>query len=834
MELLRFPLNLQNLYVLCCKVASQLAELYLKLKPLPCAITLREIIKIVRRHELFRRNGTAASWWDVTLSFLMARMDGAPPATREKVVSTIKLIEGWVNVESPFNWEVSIAHSDKGVRFREGPLSLVIPDARLSDCAVWSSERPPPKRLQRKLVQLVFALAAGEPVLLIGPTSFKTVMVNMWMDLTNCRDKSIITHITGDTEASDLLGNVRPMSWVGLMEYVLRLGIDMHERLGILKGKTGYKPDRKEKKRDDDLKSLLVELPHQIGDFVKMAISHESLKSGNPVDSGLSSCDLEGISDIVGKYDMSWGANLDDYAGKPTGQPSLDLLSDDSHSSSSHLRECLSSGDWSLSNQQARGSWKESEALESERSDWSEHSSEVDEVFIDDQPPCWTPEIAEFDVKQQKDQMDEASRNTTVLVDHALAIDTANCSDTWIENSGCEVSQSLADPALANCSSSRPDVGIPAHLRQTIDTIIHLMGKEVTLIDDTALTSMLQRFKCLWDTLLSGGGRDEPVFVFKDGPVSRAVKLGYKLILEDYDLCPQSVTERFNSILETEPTFTLPEDVTLGSNGSIEYIAGLGDSNIPVVTDKFRIIATVHTDRSKRTVNLSPATKSRFTQIDLNAYDNDDVRGIVDARLIQSLQAYDYEDTSIHVDEVATAISSLRVLMQSEPRVSFENDTRHIFRWVDFICNHTNEISLLDRVILGGKFFYLDELAVSLQSKMASNWWSELRPGQDMPALLRNLVADPMDAEPNDELPFRVSGRGNIEIVGLGLMATPVDSELLSRENISQRFRCTATPTTVLNVARIFAVLAAGSALLLEGPPGIGKILLIVFQQIAL
>lgn len=748
------------------------------------------------------------------------------------MVSTVKLVEGWANVESPSTWGVSIVCSEKGVRFREGPLSLEIPDVQLSECATWNSKHPPPEYLQRKLVQLVFALAAGEPVLLIGPTSFKTMLVNMWIDLTNSRDKSIVSHITGDTEASDLLGSVRPMSWVGLLEYILRLGTDMHERLDTLKGRRGCRQLCKGRKREDDLKSLLaVELPHYIGDFIKMKTSHKSLKSENPAHSRLLSSALEGINDIRGYSDTSWGSNLDGYGGKPTGNPKIEVFSDDSDSSSSPPWKDLSSYDWSMSNQQMRWGWKESEPLRSEPSEWSEHSSDVDEVFIDDIPPCWTPENNEFDVKQQQDQVDEDSRNTTSLVNHALPIDSANCTDTWIVNCGSEATEHPADPVSGGCSSSHPDARIPVHLRQTVDSIIRLMEKEVMLIDDTAITTMLQRFKFLWNTLLLGVGYDEPVFVFKDGPVSRAVKQSYRLILEDYDLCPQSVTERFNSILEAEPTFSLPEDITLGCNGRVEHIASLGDSNIPVVTDNFRIIATVHTDRSKRIINLSPATRSRFTQIVLNAYDNDDVRRIVESRLLQSLKAYDYEDTSISVEEVATAISRLRDLMQSEPRISFENDTRHIFRWVDFICNHTKEISLLDRVILGGKFFYLDELAVSLQSEMAANWWSALRPGQEMPALLTNLVADPMDAVVHGAAPFRVSVQGNIEIVGLGLMAPPVHSELLSSENISQRFRCTATPTTMLNVARIFAALAAESALLLEGPPGIGKKLLIMSFQ---
>lgn len=49
--------------------------------------------------------------------------------------------------------------------------------------------------------------------------------------------------------------------------------------------------------------------------------------------------------------------------------------------------------------------------------------------------------------------------------------------------------------------------------------------------------------------------------------------------------------------------------------------------------------------------------------------------------------------------------------------------------------------------------------------------------------------------------------------------------------DVSLNLYCTPTPTFIGQVARIFATSAAGSALLLEGPPGIGKTA--VVKQIA-
>lgn len=80
---------------------------------------------------------------------------------------------------------------------------------------------------------------------------------------------------------------------------------------------------------------------------------------------------------------------------------------------------------------------------------------------------------------------------------------------------------------------------------------------------------MLYKIKSLWQRLSSPALRTaDPLFIFRDGPVTRAAKAGSLLLLEDFDGPSQAVTERLNSLLEPEPSFAASEDITLGPGGA--------------------------------------------------------------------------------------------------------------------------------------------------------------------------------------------------------------------------------------------------------------------------
>lgn len=101
----------------------------------------------------------------------------------------------------------------------------------------------------------------------------------------------------------------------------------------------------------------------------------------------------------------------------------------------------------------------------------------------------------------------------------------------------------------------------------------------------------------------------DTLFLFRDGVITRSVKVAHPILLEDFDAPNQSVTERLNSMLETERSFFITENVT-----------GVGKIIEIELLKRFNIFATVHTTAGQR-FNLSPATRSRFTvQLKFNVH----------------------------------------------------------------------------------------------------------------------------------------------------------------------------------------------------------------------
>ena len=79
-----------------------------------------------------------------------------------------------------------------------------------------------PKSFRQALIRLLLATTCREPVLLIGPTAGKTLLVETWAEITG--RKLIITHLSPETETPELIGQMHPYSFVGALEEVIRAG----------------------------------------------------------------------------------------------------------------------------------------------------------------------------------------------------------------------------------------------------------------------------------------------------------------------------------------------------------------------------------------------------------------------------------------------------------------------------------------------------------------------------------------------------------------------------------------------------------------------------------
>lgn len=159
-------------------------------------------------------------------------------------------------------------------------------------------------------------------------------------------------------------------------------------------------------------------------------------------------------------------------------------------------------------------------------------------------------------------------------------------------------------------------VGVVEAALAALDRLVKRLFTNVRSPDAT-LDNMLSKVRSLWATLSSPDtSRSDPLFVFKHGPVALAAVLGRTLVLEDFNLPSQAVTERLNSLLEPDPSFTLTEDTTAGRRHVIDVVPG------------FQVLATAHVDSESSKPNLSPAVRSRFSEIFVPPYSDENLCAI--------------------------------------------------------------------------------------------------------------------------------------------------------------------------------------------------------------
>ena len=100
--------------------------------------------------------------------------------------------------------------------------------------------------------------------------------------------------------------------------------------------------------------------------------------------------------------------------------------------------------------------------------------------------------------------------------------------------------------------------------------------------------------------------RSEVKIIFKDGPIIEAMKKGKILLLDEINLCPDSVIERLNSLLDSNTMFLTETNEQITSHPMLKIIATMNPGN----------------DFGKK--ELSIALKNRFTEIyfEFKEYEN--------------------------------------------------------------------------------------------------------------------------------------------------------------------------------------------------------------------
>lgn len=385
---------------------------------------------------------------------------------------------------------------------------------------------------------------------------------------------------------------------------------------------------------------------------------------------------------------------------------------------------------------------------------------------------------------------------------------------------------------------------------------------------DAALSHMLHVLHASWDVASNpAASRGGPVFVFRDGPATRAAKLGLPLLLEDWDAPGAAVTERLNSMLETEPSLCVSEDPTaVAASGS----AGTAGS-VDLLPGGLQVFATIRTSgASGRRVKLSAAARSRFTEVHVPAYGDDELRALVLAELTKSLATSQASSAGrstrsstrgvqAQAQHACDAMWELRAARASQPRWQPEGqpEVHQLLTWAAFVGRHGSEPDIARRVVIGASFFFLDHLTevrhVYIKYKYSSKhsqqaralkplypsflqaskeevlrvWWDSKAQPNDLPPAY--LAAVHMSSNSSSASGYALSVSPNypqqlsLGTTGVSISFAASQQGLLTQEDVESRLYLTPTPSLLANMQRLFAAITVRAPLLLQGPPGIGK-----------
>ncbi|CAF0915731.1 unnamed protein product [Brachionus calyciflorus] len=329
-------------------------------------------------------------------------------------------------------------------------------------------------------------------------------------------------------------------------------------------------------------------------------------------------------------------------------------------------------------------------------------------------------------------------------------------------------------------------------------------------LHDKSVESYLDKIMTCIEKLLDLKDKDKTIFLFNDGPIVEAIKLGKIVLLEDLDLPSQAVVERLNSLLETEPSFSLPEDITnsydLGTN----------------ISDGFQIFATVCQENENQKMKISPAIRSRFTEIRVTQYSDSNMETLVSNLKLP-------EENKM---ETIQKIIKIRELIIKENDWPLKNDIHILFKWFDFLEKRNDETSDINyKILLGAKFFYLEKFKYTKKDniydrfkKLFENWWHFFQSEKPIPKKYLDILKKPQDNEV--ETPFLLIDKENSIIK---LQYNQIELKLCnnkkyeSDKQISECFYLKPTETLIIQICRILISITTESALLLVGPPGVGK-----------
>lgn len=336
-------------------------------------------------------------------------------------------------------------------------------------------------------------------------------------------------------------------------------------------------------------------------------------------------------------------------------------------------------------------------------------------------------------------------------------------------------------------------------------------------IHSSEISQLIKATLELWRRYMS-------LFEWQDGPLVEAMKCGDVFILDEINLAEDAVIERLNSVLENSRTLTLAERGSQGEECGDE-------SNVVVVAHpNFRFLATMNPgdDYGKR--ELSPALRSRFSEMWVpNVTDSGDIVLIISEMI--NISVPDVNIIAI-ANMMVEFMSWMNETSASKTMVSIKMSIREVLAWARFIGNW-NCSTFLDAHIAfahGAQMLVLDGLGIgtSISQEQITDLKNlgvkklvALCPYELREQVYRTII-------PASHLTVQLSEMPKINIdsekISVGFFNIPLGS---GTPVIPSSGYILNANSAVINFQRVLRAMKLPRPILLEGPPGVGKTSLI-------
>ncbi|XP_050098366.1 midasin [Anopheles aquasalis] len=328
--------------------------------------------------------------------------------------------------------------------------------------------------------------------------------------------------------------------------------------------------------------------------------------------------------------------------------------------------------------------------------------------------------------------------------------------------------------------------------------------------------------------------QSQRLFEWSDGPLVLSMQEGGFFLADEISLAEDSVLERLNCVLEPERTLLLAE-----KGGVAESNQGQpADGFVITAREGFQFLATMNPGGDFGKKELSPALRNRLTEIWCRATDaEDDLTRIAENTLRRLVVASEELNWNASVasgskfEPIARVIIKVvAILKRSIEKLNFS--IRDVLAWVAFVAKNGPRVGLPEALIYGLETVFLDSLEmlpyetyeeiVTIRRQMRRSLMGQMKQQLSWDGKI-NLATIDYDHTKAGVVIERTEDRFGIHPFYIELERTANQQSLVDSRS---DFMFTA-PTTQRNLFRLLSALSLEKAILLEGPPGVGKTSLI-------